>query len=483
MGGLAEVWEGWEVEILLISSLLLQVLLLVLTECRRRVSWALLSAALNGMLWLLYQLADSVAIYVLGHMSLSSKPREQQQLMAFWASLLLVHLGGQDTITAYAMEDNDLWLRHLFTLAVQAAGAAYVLYKYDAGGSRELLAAAVLMFLVGVSKYLERIYALYSSGLDSISKFLDGFEVLKPNMPYPTPVCPDDAEEVLQGAHDLLHVCMGQLVDYKVWPSHFQIEAISAYHDRRTNCDGTTGAGRSMLLELVGMQLSLMRDILYTKAAVIHTWYGCVFHIVSTVSTIVAFYLFQQSTLGGDYGKVDMVVTYILLSGALSLEVVSLLRAGTSTWTCAWLRAAAWNQLHGAAIYLRRGVKAAQRCRKWSGSIGQHDMLRFHQDGESGACYAIASCVGLEHWWNRLRFSHSIVISQDVEDLLLREVERMVEACGENEHTLRSSGQQLVLGAWGTGGAGGVAGLYDGVVGASGRGRFRWQHTGLALRH
>ncbi|KAM0930678.1 hypothetical protein ACQ4PT_000779 [Festuca glaucescens] len=267
------------------------------------------------------------------------------------------------------MEDNDPWLGHLFTLAVQAAWAAYVLYKYVAGGSRELLSAAVLMSLVGVAKYVERICALYSSSLDSISKFLDGFEVLEPDKPYPAPVCWDDTEEVLQGAHDLLHICMGQLVDYKVWPSPFQSRALLAYH--RTNADSSI-ARRSMLLQLVGMQLSLMRDILYTKAAVIHTWYGFLSRIVSTVSTIVAFHLFQQSTRGGGYGNVDMAVTYVLLSGALFLEVVSLLRAGTSTWTCAYLRVAAWDQLLGAAVYLRRGVNC-------QGSTKMQEVVRLHR--------------------------------------------------------------------------------------------------------
>ncbi|KAG5063018.1 hypothetical protein JHK85_004201 [Glycine max] len=34
------------------------------------------------------------------------------QLLAFWAPIFLIHLGGPDTITAYALEDNELWLRH-----------------------------------------------------------------------------------------------------------------------------------------------------------------------------------------------------------------------------------------------------------------------------------------------------------------------------------------------------------------------------------
>ncbi|KAK1685937.1 hypothetical protein QYE76_046785 [Lolium multiflorum] len=437
--------------------------MLILTELLRHVSgWPLLSAALSAILWLLYQTADDVAIYVLGHMSLSSRPREEQQLMAFWASLLLVHLGGQDTVTAYAMEDNDLWLRHLFTLMVQAAGAAYVLYKYAGGGSAALLAAAVLMYLVGVGKYLQRVYALKSSRLGSVKEFLEGFEVHEPDKPYPVPACLDDAEGVLQGAHDLLHVCMGQLVDYKVWPSGFQMGCILAYHDRRGN-----PSGRSKLLELLGMQLSLTRDILYTKTAVTHTWHGFVSRLLWTVSTIVAFFLFRQFAMGGGqvYSKGDMVVTYILLAGALLLEASSLLRVVSSTWTCAWLQGAArFKWFHPTWVYLRRGAKVAQRCRKWSSSIGQHDLSRSHRHNKAGGCYWIASRIGLGQQWNRLRSCDSIVISHDVEDLLLNEVQRMVEACGGNdeEHIMRSP-DQLALGAWGTGGSG--ARFYDGVVG------------------
>ncbi|XBI87506.1 hypothetical protein VPH35_025585 [Triticum aestivum] len=435
--------------------------------------------ALNSILWLLYQLADDVAIYVLGHMSLSSKPRQQQQLMAFWASLLLVHLGGQDTITAYAIEDNNLWLRHLFTLVVQAAGAAYVLYKYVAAGSWTLLAAAVLMSFVGVIKYGERIYALRSSGLDNISNFLDNFEVPRGEASYPVLLTNLDEEEVLQGAHDLLPICMGQLVDNNVRPSGFRYGAINAYHNP-ANADRT--AGRSMLPQLIGMQLSLMRDLLYTKAAVIHrTSYGCISRIFSTVCTIVAFYLFRQSTMAGaGYSKGDMAVTYILLAGAFFLELASLSRAFLSTWTCTWLKAAGWNRLHAALVWLRRGVKAAQRCRRWSGSIGQHDLLEYHMHGKSGLVYTIASFVGLEHRWNRLRFFHPLVISLDLHDLLVREIERMVEASGttyDSRNLDQWRRSRAAVGAWVTGGAG--AQFYTGATGAEGEDGFDAEEAGF----
>nr|GFC34903.1 hypothetical protein CTI12_AA095370 [Tanacetum cinerariifolium] len=43
---------------------------------------------------------------------------ENVDLLAFWAPFLLVHLGGPDTITAFALKDIELWLRHLLGLVV-----------------------------------------------------------------------------------------------------------------------------------------------------------------------------------------------------------------------------------------------------------------------------------------------------------------------------------------------------------------------------
>ena len=50
------------------------------------------------------------------------------QLTTFWAPFLLLHLGGPDTITTYSMEDNEVWLRHLFGLGVQTGVALYIFH-------------------------------------------------------------------------------------------------------------------------------------------------------------------------------------------------------------------------------------------------------------------------------------------------------------------------------------------------------------------
>jgi len=168
MAGVLHLWNEWEIQILVLVSFALQVFLLSFAWMRRRN----ISRALRIVIWLMYLLAEYTATYTLGHMSIGCKAGEHQQLMAFWAPFLLVHLGGQDTITAYAMEDSQLWLRHLLTFAVQALGAGYVLYK-NIGGRRPLLAPAVVMYLVGVLKNAERVWALSFSRLEMIRRYLD----------------------------------------------------------------------------------------------------------------------------------------------------------------------------------------------------------------------------------------------------------------------------------------------------------------------
>uniref|UniRef100_A0A8R7TQS6 DUF4220 domain-containing protein n=2 Tax=Triticum urartu TaxID=4572 RepID=A0A8R7TQS6_TRIUA len=168
-GGLIDFWNAWAVQSLVLVSLTLQVLLLLLAGIRRReTSWRLF----RSILWLAYQLADATAIYALGHLSFDGATRREHRLVAFWAPFLLLHLGGPDNITAYSLEDNRLWLQHLLTLGLQAAGAVYVLYKPYIGTQDMFVLAVILMFIVGVLKYGERTAALKGSNMDSIPSSL-----------------------------------------------------------------------------------------------------------------------------------------------------------------------------------------------------------------------------------------------------------------------------------------------------------------------
>ncbi|KAG2657728.1 hypothetical protein PVAP13_1KG157705 [Panicum virgatum] len=164
-----ELWNVWEIHCLVLISLFLQVFLFLFAGLRRRSA----SPVLHTVVWLAYLSADSVAIFVLGHLAVyASQPGHQ--LMSFWAPFMLIHLGGQDTITALSRKDNELWKRHLLILVSQVAVAGYVVAMVSWPDDR-LMAAMVLMFLSGCFKYAERALCLYLASPEKLrSRALGG---------------------------------------------------------------------------------------------------------------------------------------------------------------------------------------------------------------------------------------------------------------------------------------------------------------------
>lgn len=113
-----------------------------------------------------YLSADSVAILVLGHLAVRER-EPGHQLVSFWAPFVLVHLGGQDTITAFSRQDNELWLRHLLNLVTQVAVAGYVVAKASWPDVR-LRAAMIITFVSGSIKYAERTLCLYLASPEKV---------------------------------------------------------------------------------------------------------------------------------------------------------------------------------------------------------------------------------------------------------------------------------------------------------------------------
>ncbi|WVZ83485.1 hypothetical protein U9M48_030627 [Paspalum notatum var. saurae] len=432
-GVVAHAWNEWGIRSLVLLSFAFQVSLLILAEFRRRID----SSVLRLSVWSAYMLADATAIYALGHMSITSRSAEHQ-LMALWAPLLLLHLGGQDNITAYAIEDNRLWLRHLQTLAVQVAAAGYVLYESSiiSHVSLQLSCATVLMSLVGAAKYGERVWALMSAGSNPITGknyrnlqpstaaiqtgyYLDALISMGPSW---------DAEAYLLMAHRMLDVPMDLMrgplgQDYTVYPFASNL------------------CGEDLYL-VVEMQLSLMHDVFYTKTVVIHSnMYGLCVHALTVAATASAFLLFHfhlrpagHRTQQDPYSRVDVAITYVLLAGAVVVEAMSLLRATLSSWTCPLLvrrsRDKYWmeehtllNRIARALMSLRRLVHAADwRRRYWSGSMGQHNLLRLGARSRASSISKIARWMGLEDRWNIMAYSSRLPVPALIKDLLVKQV-------------------------------------------------------------
>ncbi|CAL5079661.1 unnamed protein product [Urochloa decumbens] len=430
--GPLHLWNHWSIQTLVLLSLSLQLFLFAFAGKRRHGA----NPVLRFLLWMVYLMADSTAIFALGHLSLSGTTREHR-LVYFWAPFLLLHLGGPDNITAYALQDNQLWPRHLQILIVQVLGAAYVLYKEIAANGLLVLLATALMFGVGVVKYVERTWALRCSNLSSIRCSIKKERPTRHDHFHRQDEVEGDMDEsILRRAHSLFHICKRAIVDSSV-------DVDSDYHDTRKRLGPIP-----IIWPLIEMELSLMYDILYTKAGVTHTWYGYCVRIISPLATAASLLLFQFSRKDGD-SSVDILITYILFGGALFMETTSLLNALGSTWTFAflcttrwnWLRyealcTARWDRLRRAVASLHQLIKATMggdssyKSRRWSGTVGQYNMLHFctrpDSPWTSPLFGRLAKMVGLREWWDKKHYSGSVEITELVKKHIVDHMKRLL---------------------------------------------------------
>ncbi|KAF8659797.1 hypothetical protein HU200_058263 [Digitaria exilis] len=377
-------------------------------------------------------MADSIAIYAIGHLAVTSQAAEHQ-VMALWAPLLLVHLGGQDNITAYAIEDNRLWLRHLQTLVVQAVGAAYVLYvslqvEPAAGGDGRrsssqrhpwLRHAAVLLFLVGVGKYGERVWAMFLADHSTYASYK--YTQAKSAIRYTsvteipkTELSERDTEGMWKVAICLLDFAKDVLMGPRLWLNLVEPYKLPIRGD--------------VMRKVAEMQLSLMHDVFYTKVEMIHThpFFLCirVFYLVATPVALSLFHLHQAAADQQGTSRRDAVVTYVLLAGAVVLEVVSLLTRALSIWT--------WRPL---AFQSRQVVwtRFVPMCSAAAAS-------RFS---------SLAYFVGHEDWWNTFINSCSTRVSPLIKDLLVRQVLKSVGISKDSPSHISNSRGRAALERWG----------------------------------
>ncbi|PNT78226.1 hypothetical protein BRADI_1g75542v3 [Brachypodium distachyon] len=171
-------WEEWQLRVLVLASQSVQLLLFISAPRRK----SAISASFRLLIWLAYLGSDAFAIYALAALFNRHKKQEgswangESILEVVWAPVLLMHLGGQDCITAYNMEDNELWRRHVLTALSQVTVSIYVFCKsWPAGdaGDKKLLQAAIMLFTIGVIRCIEKPLALKSASINSLASSSD----------------------------------------------------------------------------------------------------------------------------------------------------------------------------------------------------------------------------------------------------------------------------------------------------------------------
>nr|CAB3491652.1 unnamed protein product [Digitaria exilis] len=375
------------------------------------------SRALSGLLWLTYLSADSVAIYALGRLTLhSGDPRHQ--LVIFWAPFLLLHLGGQETISAFSMEDCALWKRHLLNLATQSTLAIYLVGE-QWRGDRRLMAPMLIMFVCGVSKYAERAWDLRRAGSRAPgSRSMAG---------HVTGARREFEREVFWYYDKLNHILSERLqlhfeLVMEVATRGFQLSLdflmdVIPAKSLRPETDWNEGLvarikssenRAELAYRLAEVQLSLIYDYLYTKfgglLGVLHRPITFVLTSTALFSFVIIIALDDQKgtpTASSSYYGTDVIITYILLVGAVALEISSMLMWFMSSYWPYMTIASLQNRCHHKAfktllliIVRRLGRKSRV---EWSGKLHQYNMIgACIRENQEGTGDRMMRCLGIE---------------------------------------------------------------------------------------
>ncbi|XP_022777236.1 uncharacterized protein LOC111318628 [Durio zibethinus] len=390
---LENLWKDWQLRGLLLLSLIFQTILIVMGN-HRKYSYQLL---VRFAVWVAYLASDTVATMALGIISNdlgdtsdNGKSDANIELHVFWAPFLLLHLGGPDTITAYALEDNELWLRHLLGLALKA-GVAFYTYLMAWRGSH-LSILSTLMVFVGLSKYVERTWVLRSASSQQIKgstlvrrdllgssnpNLLKEYDVKKeggcnliPNrvidiqLPMETFAFEDNSNsktnELLK-AYGLLQIFKRIFVNLLLTSRH-----------RDSSLAIFQNLSFEKAFKVVEMELAFMYDLLYTKASVVYSRWGLGLRCINLSLTCIVLVLFSLADDKHKYNKADLVITFLLLVLAIVLDIYAALVILFSDWTFVWL------SLHKKTSILK-AIASIQLFNnpRWSNSMAQFNLLDF----------------------------------------------------------------------------------------------------------
>uniref|UniRef100_A0A0E0F3L7 DUF4220 domain-containing protein n=1 Tax=Oryza meridionalis TaxID=40149 RepID=A0A0E0F3L7_9ORYZ len=344
-------WEEWQLRILVLGSLGVQCYLAIFANARKKH----IRALFRFSIWLAYLGGDALAIYALATLFNRQKKLQykasSRDLEVLWAPIVLIHLGGQIfSISAYNIEDNELWRRHIVTAVSQVIVALYVFTKsWSPSADKRLLAAAILLFIIGVLKCFDKPMALMKASFTSlVSNF------------HPSPMTESsdrevEHEEYIQKARDFMKrneearssssnsnpkICqedLGRLEKDLSIPDKLFVDFAYSYPNRLTKLESFWLLDADRIYKALRKGLSDTFDLIYSKVwkfddqnrsePLFGDGLSILVWLITITVPIVPIRLFHSSQKEA-YSVIDINITFILLYVSYFLEFATCITWG-----------------------------------------------------------------------------------------------------------------------------------------------------------
>ncbi|KAH0734037.1 hypothetical protein KY285_009744 [Solanum tuberosum] len=424
---LKKAWKDWELEVLILGSLILQIVLILLGKHRQRVAklW------IRMTLWTSYLLADWIAIVALGIISQNTLDKCKQtsvddklkdELMSFWAPFMLLHLGGPDTITAYSLEDNELWLRHLVGLIIQSGLTFYILLV-SLPGSSWLPFLSLFIFISGLIKFSERTCALRSAKIENLrdamltspdpgpnyAKFMEEYTLKKAEGFY---VMADEVKEISLPIDHSYHTGKDKLLLISEAFDQFQtfkrlfVDLILSFQDRDNSQFYFKQLPPKEAFDVIEAELGFAYDTFYTKAP-------------------------ERSK----YHILDLILTYLLLVVAFLLEIYALIVLLNSDWTKNWLSKGKQDGKFYQSFLLNKLCLRRSNKMRWSNCTPQYNLLSYCVEFKPPRFYRFQKLFRINELLEKHKYKKDELVTPELKELIFNHFQKFAgESNNEPDH-------------------------------------------------
>ncbi|XP_044343953.1 uncharacterized protein [Triticum aestivum] len=344
-------WDEWQLRILVLGSLGIQWFLLVAAPMRKYGQYTIRRYFML-CIRLAYISSDALAIYALAtlfnrHVRATSGSsscdgivhNKAKILEVLWAPVLLIHLGGQQELTAYTIEDNELWVKHTVTLVSQVAVAMYAFYKsWPNYSDWKLLASAILLFVIGVVSLSEKPWALKKASINRLASvsapirgtkkrtrlavylgdllFSDWYNCSTTNSGDKKQAAGEEDDNVGLSDEDKVYMVLSDMSMSAAADDLVQRGRARNVQDVLRPLTLSTKAEKDMKRWLLGAY-----GLLYTRGNLVFTPTYLVYHVlVVPILHVAALTLFATGDKDG-YNRTDVKITYVLLCLTAALDV------------------------------------------------------------------------------------------------------------------------------------------------------------------
>ncbi|EMS61072.1 hypothetical protein TRIUR3_16699 [Triticum urartu] len=308
-------------------------------------------------------------------------------------------------------------------------------------GTLPLVIPAAFLFVAGIIKYGERIWALKLGSQKGLRTSTSG-EAKKASLEV------EGSEQYVQTYH--------AIIKYAALHTKGAVRGIFAGQDLYDMDLQSRSKFRDLhrydmeyvqdKFKIAEIELSIMYDSLFTKSRVIQTTAGAILRCVSLASTVVAFVLYVKMMMSGsvdaeqtavaykdDYRRsgIDAAITYALFVGTFFLEACSIFIVMMSPWEWPFLEArAGWYSrvlLNRVAWPIFMKIQPETKP-WWSNSMGQYNLFSSSRSMSAEGhrwwnrtirmAKKMAGVFGATDVWNKINNTKHTQVTREIKDLI-----------------------------------------------------------------